>query len=194
MRIARLGFLLSLLGSPAAYAQVRGDVYIDANISIGVPVANVDIFYDQLSPYGVWVDEPRIGRVFIPDRDDYVPYRVGHWQYTDVGFVWISDEPFDWATSHYGRWAFSSVYGRWVWLPDTEWGPAWVEWRESGDDFGWAPMPPEIIVQYGYEVPLDAWHYCPSNRILEVDVVRYYEPRDRVAVVHRAARRPRAAG
>ena len=43
---------------------------------------SVDVFYDQLSPYGVWVDEPDVGRVFIPNEDGFVPYTVGHWQYT----------------------------------------------------------------------------------------------------------------
>ena len=182
-------FPLLVLGAPIAQAQLRGDVSIGASISLGgEPIGSVDVFYDQLSAYGVWVDEPRMGLVFIPDQDGYVPYTVGHWQYTDVGFVWISNDPFGWATSHYGRWAFSPVYGRWVWLPDTEWGPAWVEWRESGDDFGWAPLAPTFVIELGYAPPLEAWHYCNAAHIFDVNIVRYYEPRDRVVVVHRAAR------
>lgn len=178
-----------MMGTSAARAQVRADVTFDASVSIGgEPVGSVDVFYDQLSPYGVWVYEPRLGRVFIPDQDGYVPYRVGHWAYTDVGMVWVSNEPFSWATSHYGRWAFSPDYSRWVWMPDTEWGPAWVDWRESGDDFGWAPLAPTIEISYGYQPPIESWTYCPATRIFDVDIVRYYEPRDRVVVIHRAAR------
>src|ERR1043165_9213732 len=143
MKFASFFLVVPMLGAPAAYAQVRADVTFDANVSIGgEAIGNVDVFYDQLSPYGVWADEPRPRRAFIPDQDNYVPYRVGHWAYTDVGMVWVSNEPFAWATSHYGRWSFSPAYARWVWLPDTEWGPAWVDWRESGNDFGWAPLAP----------------------------------------------------
>jgi uncharacterized protein DUF6600 len=188
MKIASLFLVVPMLGASSAYAQVSAGVTLDANISIGgEPIDNVDVFYDQLSPYGVWVAEPRLGRVFIPDQDGYVPYRVGHWAYTDVGMVWVSAEPFAWATSHYGRWAFSPVYARWVWRPDTDWGPAWVDWRESGDDFGWAPLAPDIAVGY-YQPPIDSWHYCPANRIFEVNLINYYEPRERVVVIERSAR------
>ena len=78
----------------------------------------------------------------------------------------------DWAiqTSHYGRWAYSQPYSRWVWLPDTNWGPSWVEWRQSGDDFGWAPLGPDIVVSGGYAPPIEAWHYCGASHILDVPV------------------------
>src|SRR6185312_7476886 len=80
----------------------------------GEPISSVDVFYDQLAPYGYWVQDPSAGTVFIPSQDGYVPYRNGHWDYTDVGLVWTSDEPFAWATSHYGRWWFSNTFSRWV--------------------------------------------------------------------------------
>src|SRR6187551_149990 len=94
-----------------ARAQVGVDVYAD--VVVGEGIGSADIFYDQLSPYGVWVDDPHYGPLFIPSRANYVPYTNGHWAYTEVGFVWISDEPFAWATSHYGRWFYSGVYDRW---------------------------------------------------------------------------------
>ncbi|HEV7554611.1 MAG TPA: DUF6600 domain-containing protein [Kofleriaceae bacterium] len=169
-------------------AQPTVDVSVDAydTAAPGEPVEAVDVFYDQLSPYGVWVDEPSIGHVFIPEQTTFVPYTTGHWQYTSVGFVWVSSEPFAWATSHYGRWAFSQPYGRWVWLPDTEWGPAWVQWRQTGEDFGWAPLPPQALASYS--PPIESWHYCPSAHVLDVDIYRHYEPRERVVVLHREAR------
>jgi hypothetical protein len=188
MRIASLGIVLPLLATPTlatAQVDVRFEAY--ASIAPGEPVGSVDVFYDQLSPYGVWIDEPRLGRVFLPDTPSYVPYRNGHWQYTDVGFVWISSEPFGWATSHYGRWAYTPVYSSWVWVPDTEWGPAWVDWRETDDSFGWAPLPPASVVGI-YAPPISAWCYVPATRIFASDLPRYYEPRDRVVVVHRSAR------
>ena len=152
----------------------------------GEAVASVDVFYDRLSDDGYWVDEPDIGHVFIPDQPNFVPYHDGHWSRTSLGFVWVSNEPFAWATTHYGRWAYSQPYARWVWLPDTTWGPSWVEWRESGDDFGWAPLAPDVVVQAGYSPPIESWHYCAGARLLDVNVGRYYEPRDRVVVIHRS--------
>jgi hypothetical protein len=187
-----------LLAAPIA---VRAQPGVDVNVNVGVdaddsydttapgdPVDNVDVFYDQLSPYGTWVDEPDAGRVFIPEQTDYVPYQHGHWQYTSLGMVWVGNEPYGWATSHYGRWAYSPNYGRWVWVPDTTWGPAWVEWRQTGTHFGWAPMAPDVYVRVGYVAPVEVWRYCPAERILDVNVVRYYEPRERVVVIQREAR------
>src|ERR1044071_9023353 len=188
--------LAALLGAMPAIATAQPSVSVDVNLGIdrydtvapGDPVESVDVFYDQLSPYGVWVDEPDAGRVFIPDVADYVPYVRGHWEYTNLGFVWVSTEPFGWATSHYGRWAYSRYFGRWYWLPDTEWGPAWVEWRETGTDFGWAPLPPEIVVRAGWQPPVESWRYCSAEHVLDVNLVRYYEPRERVVEIHREAR------
>ncbi|HET9620270.1 MAG TPA: DUF6600 domain-containing protein, partial [Kofleriaceae bacterium] len=169
-------------------ASLDGDDDSYDTTAPGEPVESNDVFYDQLEPYGVWVDEPDVGRVFIPDTENYVPYTNGHWQYTNLGFVWVSNEPHAWATSHYGRWAYSNNYNRWYWAPDTQWGPSWVEWRQTGSDFGWAPLAPEVVIRAGWRPPVETWHYCPSERILDVNVGRYYEPRDRVVVIHREAR------
>src|SRR5262245_7319975 len=189
MRGSKLGLIVLLTAAPAT-AQPYDD-YGDADyaeVAPGAPVESVDVFYDQLSPYGYWVDDPVMGRVFIPDVASYVPYRVGHWQYTNLGFVWISNEPFAWATSHYGRWAFSNVFNRWVWLPDTAWGPAWVDWRVSGNDFGWAPLAPEVVLEAGYEPPIFGWNYVPATAIFSVNLTAFFVPRERVVIINRDAR------
>ena len=51
------------------------------------------LFYDNLSPYGEWVDNPDYGYVWIPDvDDDFAPYsNNGYWLYTDAGWTWTSD-------------------------------------------------------------------------------------------------------
>ena len=189
--------LAMLLGTTPAIATAQ-PIRVDVGVNVGIdsydtvapgdPVESVDVFYDQLSPYGVWVDEPDVGRVFIPDTANYVPYSNGHWEYTNLGFVWVSNEQHAWATTHYGRWAYSQHYGRWYWLPDTAWGPAWVEWRETGSDFGWAPLAPDIVVRAGWQVPVESWHYCSAEHVLDANLVRYYEPRERVVEIHRQAR------
>src|SRR5437764_8550383 len=136
----------------------------------------------------MWVDDPDLGTVFVPDQSGYVPYRNGYWDYTDVGMVWVSNEPFAWVTSHYGRWWYSDGLQSWAWVPDTTWGPSWVDWRESGDYLGWAPLPPQIVVERGDSVPIAAWHFAPAARIVDHNVSRYFVPRERVAEIRRDAR------
>lgn len=85
-------------------------------------------FYDQLAPYGQWINYPNYGYVFIPSAGPgFVPYSTsGHWVYTEqYGWTWASDYAWGWATFHYGRWNYDMNYG-WFWVPDLQWGPAWV--------------------------------------------------------------------
>src|SRR5690242_258030 len=64
------------------------------------PPANPDdvsyqTFYDQLSPYGQWIEDPEYGYVWMPNAGaDFKPYATsGHWVYTDEGWAWDSDYP-----------------------------------------------------------------------------------------------------
>src|SRR5258708_33181824 len=66
----------------------------------------------------------------------------------------MSEEPFGWATYHYGRWARIRGVG-WVWVPGSEWAPAWVSWRRSPDYVGWAPLPPEAYSGTGFNAAVD---------------------------------------
>ena len=106
-----------------------------------------DTFYRKLEPYGGWRETTDYGYVWQPEQAqrsrDWRPYTDGRWAYTDAGWTWVSDEPFGWATYHYGRWTRLRGVG-WVWVPGDEWAPAWVSWRKSDRHLGWAPLPPEI--------------------------------------------------
>jgi hypothetical protein len=129
--------------------------------NLGGPAAaqqsiDVDYFYDALDPYGEWVWHPRFGYVWLPGnvRDDWRPYTVGHWVYTDeYGWYWDSYEPFAWAVYHYGRWGYDPDYG-WFWVPGDTWAPAWVNWRYSDNYTGWAPVGPGGG-GYAYGAPVD---------------------------------------
>jgi hypothetical protein len=105
-----------------------------------------DVFYDQLADDGQWYYDDTYGYVFQPavaeNSSDWRPYSDGHWDDTDRGWYWDSNERFGWATYHYGRWVLIDGEG-WVWVPGSEWAPAWVSWRDSDDYCGWAPLPPE---------------------------------------------------
>ncbi len=105
-------------------------------------------FRAALEGYGQWVQHPRWGEVWIPEQvgPDWQPYRMGKWVYTDEwGWYWDSAEDFGWVTYHYGRWIFDRSFG-WVWIPNDEWGPAWVNWRQGDDVVGWAPLPPDELI------------------------------------------------
>lgn len=124
-------------------------------------------FYDELAPFGQWINDPQYGYVWVPDaEDDFRPYYTqGHWVMTDYGNTWVSDYQWGWAPFHYGRWMYDSYYG-WVWVPGTTWGPAWVSWRYSDEYCGWAPLSPgiEIGLSYGgYFCPDDWWVFIPPT-------------------------------
>ncbi len=115
----------------------------EVDISVGVDVSSASDFYGPLNDSGSWVDVGSYGRCWHP-RDvsaDWRPYGDGHWEWTDRGWYWVSEERWAWACYHYGSWAFNPPYG-WVWIPGTEWAPAWVTWREGGGHIGWAPRGP----------------------------------------------------
>ena len=122
-------------------------------------------FYDALVDYGDWVLIEPYGYVFRPDVNfvAWRPYVEGFWAPTDIyGWVWVSSEPFGWATYHYGSWAYDRFQG-WVWQPGIEWGPAWVDWRESPDYVGWAPRMPSSI-DYG-GIPGGAFVFVPTVQL-----------------------------
>jgi hypothetical protein len=116
-----------------------------APISQQRPTGSYSIFYTKLESHGDWRETSDYGYVWQPreaQSRNWRPYTDGHWVYSDVGWTWVSEEPFGWATYHYGRWTRLRNIG-WVWVPGDEWAPAWVSWRKSDEYVGWAPLPPE---------------------------------------------------
>ncbi len=117
------------------------------------PPTDVSYFYDQLSPYGTWVELDGVGwcwqpRVVVINRA-WRPYcDAGYWVYSDAGWYWQSTYSWGWAPFHYGRWQLHPRCG-WVWLPDRVWGPSWVVWRSESDHCGWAPLPPRAVFDVG---------------------------------------------
>jgi hypothetical protein len=120
----------------------------------------IDFFYDALDPLGDWMEVEPYGYVWQPreaQSRDWRPYTDGTWVYTDYGWTWKGNEPFGWATYHYGRWIRLHDRG-WVWVPGSEWAPAWVSWRKSPDYVGWAPLPPEAHSSNGFDGAVDSYY------------------------------------
>src|SRR5207249_3417880 len=120
-------------------------------------------FRAGLDEYGRWVDTPEYGLVWQPTQVGYrwQPYWDGRWMWTTAGWMWITDEPWGWATYHYGRWAMVDRAG-WVWVPGRVWAPAWVAWRWGGGYAGWCPLGPRGVV---YVQPR-TWVFVPSQQFL----------------------------
>jgi len=96
-------------GAPVVEASETPPLSSGADASGNVPTASYSTFYRKLEPYGVWRETSSYGYVWQPQGAErsrsWRPYTNGRWVYTDAGWTWISEEPFGWATYHYGRWA-----------------------------------------------------------------------------------------
>jgi hypothetical protein len=150
------------------------------------------VFYDQLSPYGNWIDYPEYGYVWIPEiGQDFIPYETdGYWIMTVYGWTWISGYPWGWAPFHYGRWDYDDTLG-WFWVPGTEWGPAWVVWRRADYYLGWAPMRPGISINLSFNGGYsdnEHWCFVPDRYFGRQDIDRYYVPRrDEETIIRNSA-------
>ena len=140
-------------------------------------------FYSSLSPYGEWIQINGGENVWRPFNTgyDWAPYHYGHWVWTNDGWFWDSDEPYGNIVYHYGRWFNDDSYG-WIWIPDYQWAPAWVEWRYDNDYIGWAPLPPYAAFSIGfgirftasYSVPYRFYSFLSYKHMCEVNAYNYY--------------------
>jgi hypothetical protein len=126
---------------PPSEAPLAGPIQPDATSA-------TNPFYNDLAPYGTWVQQPDYGLVWQPTVEtidaNWTPYvDAGQWLYSDCGWYWQSEYGWGWAPFHYGRWTNIPRRG-WVWVPGSQWGPAWVAWRYTDSFVGWAPLPPGV--------------------------------------------------
>jgi hypothetical protein len=159
-------------------------VEVEASVgSVGVSIRAESDFYEPLSPYGRWEVVGSYGRCWIPARVEanWRPYSNGRWQRTDAGWYWSSEEPWAWATYHYGRWDFSGQFG-WYWVPQTQWAPAWVSWHEGGGNIGWAPLHPSARISVGGSVELNVALIAPQAFVF-VEPRRFLQPVSPTTVV-----------
>ena len=163
--------------------------YTPAAAQEPMPSVTYQTFYDDLSPYGDWIENPEYGYVWHPRVVDFRPYSTaGHWVWTDeYQWMWVSEYNWGWAPFHYGRWLYDDFSG-WVWVPGYEWSPAWVEWRTGGDYYGWAPLGPGVNINLNfsfgrYSPPYDYWSFVPRNYMLSPRVYDYCVPRSRNTVI-----------
>lgn len=140
-------------------------------------------FYTELSPYGQWIEIDYGVVVWQPTimQTAWAPYSQGRWVWTYDGWYWDSYEPFGYVTYHYGRWYYDDYYG-WLWYPDYEWAPAWVEWRYSNNYIGWAPLHPyatfsiSIGIHFSnvFYTPYHHWNFVAYNNFCHQHPYNYY--------------------
>ncbi|AFH49506.1 Hypothetical protein IALB_1799 [Ignavibacterium album JCM 16511] len=158
-----------------AYAETSSDYYHRVG----------GYFYTNLTPYGTWIEIDYGVVAWRPTiiKRNWAPYKIGRWIWTDYGWYWDSYEPFGHIVFHYGRWYYDDYYG-WIWIPDDEWAPAWVEWRYDDDYIGWAPLHPYAVfsvnfgirITYNYYVPYTQWHFVTYKHFCNPYVYNYYVP------------------
>jgi hypothetical protein len=131
----------------------------DKTIAKRMRDAYYDKYYDRdiygaedLNDYGEWIYTNNYGYVWRPFRSalssyaDWSPYRYGHWRWVPpYGWTWINDEPWGWATYHYGRWVYDNGY--WFWTPygyyryrRSWWQPALVVINIFNNNVCWYPL------------------------------------------------------
>jgi hypothetical protein len=174
-------FTLILLAIQFSSCSTYSQIGTDENVQQDIPYQtdiSFQTFYDDLSPYGQWINYPHYGNVWQPSvSNDFKPYATnGHWVYSDMGWTWVSGYSWGWATFHYGRWFFDNEYG-WLWMPGYDWAPAWVSWRSNNDFYGWAPLVPNININLSfgsYNPPSNYWCFVPNQYINSSNVCNYY--------------------
>jgi len=166
------------LGISLAFVMLS--VLLPKTVAAQQDYVDLQIFYDELSPYGHWIDHPKYGYAWIPDEGaDFMPYSTrGQWIYTDYGWTWVSEYSWGWAPFHYGRWDYDAYYG-WLWVPDYDWGPSWVTWRRAGGYYGWQPMRPGININFSfgndyYNSYNNNWMFVRDRDFQKPNVGRYH--------------------
>lgn len=173
MKVLTIGILLFFVGS------IQNTNALPVSVSF-------QVFYDELSPYGDWIEDPNYGFIWVPYVDQsFQPYRTnGHWVMSTYGNTWVSQYDWGWAPFHYGRWFFSDFYG-WAWIPGYEWGPAWVNWRSGRGYYGWLPLGPQVYYYSSARYNIYShWVFVPRRRLLSRRIHRYYMHGRNVNVIY----------
>src|SRR4051812_2136250 len=80
-----LSFALAMLLGMSAGNKLQAQVNVGVNVSY-------QTFYDELSPYGQWIQYPEYGYVWTPNiGSDFQPYSTGgHWVWSDeYEWIWV---------------------------------------------------------------------------------------------------------
>ena len=184
--------LLASSGCPGGESATVSASMSGSSMGGSQSAVSIEYFHGRLSPYGRWINYADYGWCWSPTvvSAEWRPYSDGYWVYSDLGWTWVSNEPWGWATYHYGRWVTDPYYG-WVWVPDPVWAPAWVAWRMDGEWVGWAPLPPEaswradVGLRFAsvQAVPAKQWCFVRRDHVGDRNLRARIEPEMRSVVL-----------
>ncbi len=102
--------------------------------------ADLRTYGGELDRAGSWDYVAGYGNVWYPYVGaTWYPYSHGSWSVVGhFGWTWVGVERWSWPTHHYGRWGHHG--GRWFWVPDRYWAPAWVSWSSAPGYVAWSPL------------------------------------------------------
>jgi hypothetical protein len=145
--------------------------------------------FTALDASGAWESTSQYGIVWIPSGlpADWAPYRDGHWRWIlPWGWTWIDDQPWGFATAHYGRWTV--VDGHWGWVPGSfvehpVYVPAVVAFLgtagvglsvadTTGPAIGWFPLAPGEVYWPSYTRNLDYVRNLNLGNVADVSVIQ----------------------
>ncbi len=139
----------------------------DARLAAPYFVSREMTGYAELDQAGSWRVSEKYGPVWTPKAPpkDWLPYRDGHWRwFPPWGWSWVDNEPWGFATSHYGRWMLADNKWSWTpgkWVANPVWTPAVVAFLGTpgvglsypdgrGPAIAWLPLAPEEIYWPSY--------------------------------------------
>ena len=145
--------------------------------------------YAVLDAAGDWRATEKYGEVWTPKARpaEWAPFRHGHWRWlAPWGWSWVDDQPWGFATSHYGRWLFAD--GRWSWTPGDPtappvWAPAVVAFLGTpgvglsyadgpGPAIAWFPLAPGEIYWPSYTHDLDYIRAINLGNVTDLSAIR----------------------
>lgn len=145
--------------------------------------------FAALDAAGSWKADRKYGEVWVPNAlpADWAPYRYGHWRWmAPWGWSWIDDQPWGFAPSHYGRWAFLDQH--WIWVAGAYtarpvYVPAVVAFLGtpgvglsyadgSGPAVAWFPLAPGEVYWPGYTGDLDYIRGLNAGNIADLGIIR----------------------
>ena len=141
-RLLHLGLLLSLLTAAVAAET------------------NLPPFYQELLTDGAWLQLAGKAWVWQPRTlhadPAWRPYlHGGSWTLHDDNWFWTSEYQWGAIVFHYGRWLEVENLG-WLWVPATQWCPAWVDWRLTPTRLGTAAPDPTSMRRLAHPPEPDA--------------------------------------
>lgn len=90
------GSMMAMVALLMASAPAR-EAKAQPNVSV-----SFQTFYNDLEPYGQWIDYPNYGYAWVPSvSGDFRPYYTnGYWAMTEYGNTWVSNYNWGWAPFH----------------------------------------------------------------------------------------------